>query len=212
MESCLYLLVKLIHGVAYTPLDPEGCPENESLVNKKAASVIAHYSSIMASLVCLWDFSSGSLLDTCEIGAEDLESTEEKRRAITPSLIHALPWFNGSLHCIGQDFIPTCLGTTLSSELLWMVMGVSNLHGSDCASLDRVRLSLVLTKTDLNWVRMVLADTEITEGEKLLRSLLIEKEVFSAAAEAVKTGLNNLVIEKALLCKKEKGNQEEKQK
>lgn len=62
---------------------------------------------------------------------------------------------------------------------------------------------------------MVLADTEteITGWRKIARkfNLLIEKEGFSAAAEAVKTALNNILIKKPVLCRNNR-IQEERQK
>lgn len=102
-----------------------------------------------------------------------------------------------------EAFIPTSLGTTSTSDLLWMVMGVSNLGGSDTASLARVRAISGFGKRSEGSVEhepTMLADSEIPGGEQLLQklqgNLSIEEEVFSRAAEAVKTAMHNLLIKK----------------
>ncbi|KAL7198762.1 hypothetical protein ACSBR2_021127 [Camellia fascicularis] len=130
------------------------------------------------STVRLWDITSGSLLDTCEVGAEAgfLESNgkaDEYGPAITDlcaipigSLVAvAIQGLSGVvlLSCNladkalsvskvisikGEAFMPTSLGTSSSAELLWMVTGVSNLQGFDSTSLARVRAISGFSKTN----------------------------------------------------------------
>lgn len=286
-------------GVVWV-VDLDGFHDNQPLVNKKAAPILAHYCSIITSLeispdghfiisadrdfkirvtvfpktpldgaheiqsfclghtefvsclafvsshenpqgfllsgsgdstVRLWDFTSGSLLDTCDVGVEaglvqsngkegeghfvvtDLcATTDGLLIAVAVQSFSGIMLLSCDLHAktltvarvvpiIGEDFIPTSLGSTFSSELLWMVMGVSNLHGSDCASLARVRvISGFGSKNSESIAPIVLADTEIPGGEQLLQklqgNLSIGKQVFSAAAEALKTAMHNLLIKK----------------
>ncbi|GFZ13614.1 transducin/WD40 repeat-like superfamily protein [Actinidia rufa] len=47
-----------------------GLHETQALSSKKVVPILALYCSIITSLVRLWDMASGSLLDTCEVGAE----------------------------------------------------------------------------------------------------------------------------------------------
>lgn len=82
-------------------------------------------------------------------------------------------------------------------------MGVSSLRGSDSASLARVRAVSGFSKKSEESIDpkpTVLEDSEIPGGEKLLQKLQgklsIEQEVFSRAAEAVKTAMHNLLIKK----------------
>ncbi|KAL6978548.1 hypothetical protein U1Q18_020216 [Sarracenia purpurea var. burkii] len=185
------------------------------------------------STVRLWDITSGSLLDTCEFGAEvglpeNNGKEDECCSAITDlcaipigSLVAvAIQGLSGVvlLSCNLSDktlsiskvisikeeiFIPTSLGTSSSSELLWMVMGVSNLRGFDSASLARVKVISGFTKTNRESGELesnVLEDNEIPGGMQLLEkfqgSVSIKAEVFLAAAETVKTGMRNLLIKK----------------
>ncbi|KAL5561703.1 hypothetical protein UlMin_031450 [Ulmus minor] len=103
----------------------------------------------------------------------------------------------------GGTFIPTSLGTNSSTGLLWMVTGVSNLRGFDNPSLVRVRVIYGFKKSNSVWAQpepSVLEDDEIPGGRKLLEnlqgSLSFDEEVFTAAAEAVKTAMSNLLIKK----------------
>lgn len=121
------------------------------------------------STVRLWDITSGSLLDTCEVGAKSglLESNGGDEGCYTVSDLCTIP--DGNLIAVaiqglrgvmllccelssktlnaikvvsimGESFIPTSLGSGSDAELLWMVTGVSKLSGSDCDSLARVRV------------------------------------------------------------------------
>lgn len=100
-------------------------------------------------------------------------------------------------------FIPTSIGTSSSSDLLWMVTGVSNLQGCSSSSLARVKAIAGFTK--LNQVSgkiesTVLEDKDIPGGmqllEKLQGSVKIEEDVFLAASETLKTAMRNLLIKK----------------
>ncbi|XP_024968344.1 tRNA (guanine-N(7)-)-methyltransferase non-catalytic subunit wdr4 [Cynara cardunculus var. scolymus] len=184
------------------------------------------------STVRLWDFTSGLLLNTCDVGSEVgrlmANGTESNYFAITDlcatcdgsSICVAVQGLPGILLLTcnllaktlsilkvvsinGEDFIPTSIGTSLTSNFLWMVMGVSNLPGFDSSSLARVRIISGLTNCnsesgDQN--HNILEDQQVPGGETLLQqlqgSLSIDKDVFSAAAEAVKTSMRNLLIKK----------------
>ncbi|KAG5567564.1 hypothetical protein RHGRI_002938 [Rhododendron griersonianum] len=188
------------------------------------------------STVRLWDITSGSLLDTCEVGAEagslgfpqSNGKEDECCSAITYlcaipicSLVAvAIQGLSGVvlLSCNlsektlsitqvisikGETFIPTSIGTSSSSDLLWMVTGVSNLQGFNSSSLARVKAISGFTK--LNQVSgeielTVLEDKDIPGGmqllEKLQGSVKIEEDVFLAASETLKTAMRNLLIKK----------------
>ncbi|XP_049411547.1 uncharacterized protein LOC125874626 isoform X1 [Solanum stenotomum] len=121
------------------------------------------------STVRLWDFTCGSLLDTCHVGETGLlqakEGIDDRLLAVTDlcatpggSLIAvAIQSLAGvmllscnlsakSLHFArvvpipGETFIPTSLAAASSSNQLWMVMGASNLCTSHSAPLARVKV------------------------------------------------------------------------
>jgi tRNA (guanine-N(7)-)-methyltransferase subunit TRM82 len=103
----------------------------------------------------------------------------------------------------GEAFIPTSIRTSSSAGLLWMVTGVSNMHGFDQPSLARVRVISGFEKCSLSSPEhepTVLEDNEIPGGDKLLKklqgSVSVEENVFLAAAEAVKTAMSNLLVKK----------------
>ena len=84
-----------------------------------------------------------------------------------------------------------------------MITGVSNLRGSECPSLARVRVISGLKKSNSHSNERepnVMDDNDIPGGAKLLEklqgSLSYGEEVFLAAAEAVKTAMSNLLIKK----------------
>lgn len=100
---------------------------------------------------------------------------------------------------MGGCFIPTSLGTASSADFLWMVTGVSTLHGLDSHSLARVRV-ISGFRISNDHEPTVLQDDEVPGGEKLLEklqgSVSIENKVFSEAAEAVKMAMSKLLIKK----------------
>lgn len=81
-------------------------------------------------------------------------------------------------------------------------MGVSSLNSSDCTSLARVRVLSGFGNSNLKSAEhetLILDDKDVPgEGmlQKLQGTLSIEKQVFAAAAEAVKTAMRNLLIKK----------------
>ncbi|KAI3741885.1 hypothetical protein L1987_59563 [Smallanthus sonchifolius] len=176
--------------------------------------------------VRLWDFASGLLLHTCEVGSQvgnqQTNGAETNLFAVTDlcatsdgsSIFVAVQSLPGILllscnlsaktlsvtrvvSIIEEDFIPTSLGTSLTSDFLWMVMGVSNLPGFSSSSLARVRV-ISGESGDIHY--NILEDNQVPCGEQLLEqlqgSLSIDKDVFSAAAEAVKTSMRSLLIKK----------------
>ncbi|KAK9055768.1 hypothetical protein SSX86_026853 [Deinandra increscens subsp. villosa] len=182
--------------------------------------------------VRLWDFASGLLLHTCEVGSQvgnqEANGTENNHFPVTDlcatsdgsSIFVAVQGLPGILllscnlsaktlsvtrvvSIIEEEFIPTSLGTSLTSDFLWMVMGVSNLPGFNSSSLARLRVISGLTKHNSESgddQYNILEDKQVPCGEQLLQqlqgSLSIDKDVFSAAAEAVKTSMRNLLIKK----------------
>ncbi|OMP05085.1 hypothetical protein COLO4_09064 [Corchorus olitorius] len=184
------------------------------------------------STVRMWDIISGSLLDTCDVGAKaghlKTDASEANYSTITDictipdcTLIAvAFQSLQGImlLSCdlqsqtlsvaklvsiVGESFIPTSLGSSISGGLLWMVTGASKLHGSDVSSLSGVKVISGFKKSSpdsLDQEAVVLEDNEIPGGSKLLEklqgSISIDEKVFLAAAEAVKTAMCNLLIKK----------------
>ncbi|KAL4602955.1 uncharacterized protein LOC142613896 [Castanea sativa] len=181
------------------------------------------------STVRLWDISSGSLLDTCEVGAKaELLESNGKEEECNLAVTDLCTFPDGTLIAVaaqslqgivllscdlstrtlsitrvvsimGEAFIPTSLGMSSSARLLWMVTGVSNLHGFDNPPLARVRIISGFEKSSPG-DPTILEDNEILGGDKLLEklqgSVSVEEKVFLAAAEAVKTAMSNLLVKK----------------
>ncbi|XP_022758260.1 tRNA (guanine-N(7)-)-methyltransferase non-catalytic subunit wdr4 isoform X2 [Durio zibethinus] len=184
------------------------------------------------SSVRMWDIISGSLLDTCEVGAKtgQLESDASEGNFSTVTDICTIP--NCTLiaaaiqslqgimllsydlpsqtlsvakvvSIVGEIFIPTSLGSSISGGLLWMVTGASKLRSFDLSSLSRVKVISGFTKSSPDSSEqepVVLADSEIPGGTKLLEklqgSISIDERLSLAAADAVKTAMCNLLIKK----------------
>lgn len=121
------------------------------------------------STVRLWDNASGSLLDTCEVGAKaGLLHSDQEKEEVLPAVTDLCATSDGSLvaaaiqslpgimllRCnfsarnlsiarvvsvAGETFIPTSIASSSSAPLLWMVMGASSSSTSDSALLTRVR-------------------------------------------------------------------------
>ncbi|ESQ36616.1 hypothetical protein EUTSA_v10007706mg [Eutrema salsugineum] len=178
------------------------------------------------STVRLWDITSGSLLDTCEITtltghSESNESEPPAQVTVTDictisnsSLAAvAIQSFQGTLllscdllaHTLsitkvikipGESFIPTSISVSTSTRLLWMVSGASNLPGSNHPGFSRVR-AISLVETEPS---SILEDEQIPGGSKLLEQLqgkvAIEESVMSAAAEAVREAMSSLLMKK----------------
>ncbi|KAK4775163.1 hypothetical protein SAY86_010098 [Trapa natans] len=181
------------------------------------------------STVRLWDITTGSLLDTCEVGAKAglLESNEKEEGnfyAVTDlsavpectTIAVAIQSFKGIilLSCnisvkslsitkmislSGEAFIPTCLGISMSENVLWMIMGISKLQGLDCSSLIRIR-AISGIKQSNEEEPIVLEDSEVPGGKKLLDklqgSISIQENAYLAASEALKKAMSSLLIKK----------------
>ncbi|KAL9256729.1 tRNA (guanine-N(7)-)-methyltransferase non-catalytic subunit wdr4-like protein [Drosera capensis] len=179
------------------------------------------------STVRLWDFVSGSLLCTCDVGAKAGLSMESHPAVTDLSASHdgslvavATQSFQGvlliscnlsaeSLSVVkvvsfpGETFVPTKLASGSSAELLWMVSGVSSLPGAKASCLARVKVASGFNRTaeDSHEDELTLLDdSEITGGEKLLEklqgSMRVESELLSAAADAVRAAMSNLLMKK----------------
>ncbi|KAK6164655.1 hypothetical protein DH2020_001519 [Rehmannia glutinosa] len=164
------------------------------------------------STVRLWDYASGTLLDTCDVGAKaGLLNSNQGQEEMVPAVTDLCAASDGSLVAVAiqrwlllkETFIPTSIGASFSIPLLWMVMGASSLHNTDSTLLARVRVISGFGSNQSESVShetSVLEDTEIPGGEPLLQELQgklsIGEEAFSTAAEAVKTAMRNLLIKK----------------
>lgn len=182
------------------------------------------------STVRLWDITSGSLLDTCEVGAKagHLEFNRSDEGYSTVTDLCQIP--NSTLVAVatqslqgivllswdisaqtlsvakvvsikGENFVPTSLGCSSSSGLLWMVTGAANLPGFDHPPASRVKVISGFKKSSPEPVESdVLEDNDMPGGVKLLEKLQgsasVEEEVFVAVAEAVKTAMCKLLIKK----------------
>ncbi|KAM1805416.1 hypothetical protein ACFX12_031170 [Malus domestica] len=159
------------------------------------------------------DISSGSLLNTCNIrekaGLLESNGIEECHGAVTDlctipdSTLVAVAVQRQVVSIEGDAFIPTSLGTSLSSGLLWMVTGASNLHDSQYPCMARVKAISGVKETSPDSVEhgpIVLKDAEIPGGEKLLQKLQgrvsFDDNFFLTAAEALKISMSNLLIKK----------------
>ncbi|KAK9281044.1 hypothetical protein L1049_003936 [Liquidambar formosana] len=164
------------------------------------------------STVRLWDITSGSLLHTCEVGAEAglLESNGREGQCYpaitdlcaTPDCTLIAVAIQRQCHCSLQGVMLISCDFPTRTLSVAKVTGVSNLCG-DSPSLARVRVISGFKKSNLDSIEhepIVLEDNAIPVGEKLLEklqgSVFIEEKVLSAAAEAVKTAMCNLLIKK----------------
>lgn len=165
------------------------------------------------STVRLWDFTSGSLLDTCDFGSKvGLLQSNGKEEEGLPAVTDLCPISNGSLVAVaiqnlsgilllscnlssrklsivkvvsipGETCIPTSLGAALSEPMLWMIMGASSLRVSDSACLARVRVISKLSGVGLQ-EETILDDSEIPGGQPLLEKL---QGNLSVGEEAIST-------------------------
>ncbi|WZZ19908.1 hypothetical protein YC2023_121295 [Brassica napus] len=135
------------------------------------------------STVRLWDVTSGSLLNTCEVStmAGHLESNESKPVQVTVTDICAIP--NSSSAAV------------TSTRLLWMVSGASN-GSNHPTGYSRVRVTSGIETEPSS----VLEDEQIPGGTKLLEQLQgkvsVEESVMSATAEAVRAAMSSLLMKK----------------
>ncbi|KAK7843910.1 hypothetical protein CFP56_011813 [Quercus suber] len=93
-----------------------------------------------------------------------------------------------------MDFIPTSQRMISSAGLLWMVMGVSNLHGFLITLLWPKRSLGSTDDEPMSWniMRFLVEINCLRSGRKVS----VEEKVFLAAAEAVKTAMSNLLVKK----------------
>ncbi|CAF2308943.1 unnamed protein product [Brassica napus] len=168
------------------------------------------------STVRLWDVTSGSLLNTCEVStmAGHLESNESKPVQVTVTDICAIPnsssaavsiqrqvYFQGivllkcdlSSHTLSIAKFHPPLST--STRLLWMVSGASN-GSNHPTGYSRVRVTSGIETEPSS----VLEDEQIPGGTKLLEQLQgkvsVEESVMSATAEAVRAAMSSLLMKK----------------
>ncbi|KAG6434957.1 hypothetical protein SASPL_106602 [Salvia splendens] len=171
------------------------------------------------STVRLWDYNSGSLLDTCEIGTKaGLSNSNQKQEDALPAVTDLCETCDGSMvaaaiqrtlsiakvvSIAGETFIPTSISAASSVPLLWMVMGASSLSATDSTLLARVRVVSGLGADHSEPIvpeTSVVEDKEVPGGEPLLQALqgrlTINEEASLTTAEAVKTAMHNLLIKK----------------
>ncbi|XP_074316744.1 uncharacterized protein LOC141652998 [Silene latifolia] len=178
------------------------------------------------STVCLWDITSGSLLSSSEVGK--YVGTEDHQLPAAVTDICATP--DGSLVAVAiqslqgilmmscdlsnktlnilevvsiqeEAFFPTSLKMS-SENKLWMVLGASNLPGSNPGSFTRLKVTSDIKKgsCDDSIEAKGLKDDEIPGGEPLLEklqgSVAIESSVISAVSDAVNVAMTNLLRKK----------------
>ncbi|KAL5210144.1 hypothetical protein ABZP36_005767 [Zizania latifolia] len=187
------------------------------------------------STVRLWDYINGCLLDTCQIQdkvGELLEpnETEDSNLAIADicptndgSLVAvAIQSLNGImlLACdliakklsfikvitIEKCYIPTSLASSFSADLLWTVMGASNMPNQAASQLlTRVKIIPHFKKDTLasaDHVPTVLEDSEVPHGEKLLLALqgsldiAKQEEVLASVLAALKVSMYKMLVKK----------------
>ncbi|KAL3849820.1 hypothetical protein ACJIZ3_011702 [Penstemon smallii] len=142
------------------------------------------------STVRLWDYASGSLLDTCDVGAEA-----------------------GNLHSNGkqEDILSAVTDLCVTSEGSLVAVAIQSLPGIMILKCNPYTRTLSVAKghfwlhykndsESLESDKLVLADKEVPGGELLLQALqgklTIGNEAFVMAAEAVQTSMRNLLIKK----------------
>ncbi|KAG6400807.1 hypothetical protein SASPL_137650 [Salvia splendens] len=190
-----------------------------TLIDNSNHSLFQANLDLLVLKVRLWDYASGSLLDTCELGTKaGLLNSNQKEEEVLPAVTDLCETSDGSLvaaaiqrtltiakviSVAGETFIPTSIAAASSVPLLWMVMGASSLSATDSALLARVRVVSGFGTDHSESIvpeSLVIEDKELPGGEPLLQALqgklTIGEEAFSTAAEAVKTAMRNLLIKK----------------
>lgn len=150
------------------------------------------------STVRLWDYASGCLLSTCDVGAAALLDMSAGDQEPFPAVTDMSAASDGSVIAVAvQDlrgvvllgcdlvaraltvakivsmevpFIPTCIGMGLAAEYLWLVTGASNLPSSPDSVVVRVKvISGLLKGNEVDPI--VLEDDAVPGGQKLLEKL-----------------------------------------
>ncbi|RID40095.1 hypothetical protein BRARA_J00162 [Brassica rapa] len=154
------------------------------------------------STVRLWDVTSGSLLNTCEVStmAGHLESNESKPVQVTVTDICAIPNSSSAAVSIQSFQGIVLLKCDLSSHTL-SIAKVIKIPGESfipraSSGYSRVRvISYIETEPS-----SVLEDEQIPGGTKLLEQLQgkvsVEESVMSATAEAVRAAMSSLLMKK----------------
>jgi len=186
------------------------------------------------STVRLWDYINGCLLDTCQVRdkmGELLEpnETDDSSLAIADiclsndgSLVAvAIQSFNGVmlLACdvvekklsflkvitMEKSYIPTSLASNFSSELLWTVMGASNMPNQASSQLLTCLRIIPCFQKDLissDNSPAVLEDSAIPHGEKLLLALqgsldiVKQEEVLASVLAVLKVSMHKMLVKK----------------
>ncbi|EER90882.1 hypothetical protein BDA96_01G096200 [Sorghum bicolor] len=187
------------------------------------------------STVRLWDYVNGCLLDTFQVrdkmgellGPNEADDSSLAIADICPSIdgslvAVAIQSFSGVmlLACdlvgkklsflkvitMEKSYIPTSLASSLSSELLWTVMGASNMPNQASSHLlTRLRIIPCFQKDRLSSSDAgpaTLEDGEVPHGEKLLLALqgsldvTKQEEVLASVLAALKVSMHKMLVKK----------------
>ncbi|XP_066386133.1 uncharacterized protein [Miscanthus floridulus] len=187
------------------------------------------------STVRLWDYVNGCLLDTFQVrdkmgellGPNETDDSSLAIADICPSndgslVAVAIQSFSGVmlLACdlagkklsflkvitMEKSYIPTSLASSLSSELLWTVMGASNMPNQASSHLlTRVRIITSFQKDRLSSDDAgpaTLEDSDVQHGEKLLLALqgsldvTKQEEVLASVLAALKVSMHKMLVKK----------------
>uniref|UniRef100_A0A453LSL4 Uncharacterized protein n=1 Tax=Aegilops tauschii subsp. strangulata TaxID=200361 RepID=A0A453LSL4_AEGTS len=101
-----------------------------------------------------------------------------------------------------KSYIPTSLAYSSSADLLWTVMGASNMPNQATSQLlTRVRI-IPRSQKDLSADPAVLEDSEVPHGEKLLLALQgsldasKQEEVLAAVLAALRVSMHKMLVKK----------------
>uniref|UniRef100_A0A0D3FP09 Uncharacterized protein n=1 Tax=Oryza barthii TaxID=65489 RepID=A0A0D3FP09_9ORYZ len=185
--------------------------------------------------VRLWDYINGCLLDTCQVRdkvGELLEPNETEDNNL--SVADICPTNDGSLVAVAiqslngvmllacdliakklsflkvvtteKCYIPTSLSSSFSADLLWTVMGASNMPNQATSQLcTRLKIIPHFKKDPLagcDHVPTVLEDSEVPHGEKLLLALqgsldiAKQEEVLASVLAALKVSMHKMLVKK----------------
>ncbi|KAF6140003.1 hypothetical protein GIB67_020394 [Kingdonia uniflora] len=167
------------------------------------------------STVRLWDFTSGSLLSTCEVGVQaGLVESNGKDEVLCPAVTDICASPDGSVVAVaiqrqivtmGDIFSPTSLDMGSFGMHIWLVTGASNLPSFDSASLACVKVVSGFQKDSPHFTEhgpVMLENNDIPGGDKLLEtmqgsiSIENERKALGTAIEAVKKAMHNLLIKR----------------
>ncbi|CAD6206620.1 unnamed protein product [Miscanthus lutarioriparius] len=187
------------------------------------------------STVRLWDYVNGCLLDTFQVrdkmgellGPNETDDSSLAIADICPSndgslVAVAIQSFSGVmlLACdlvgkklsflkvitMEKSYIPTSLASSLSSELLWTVMGASNMPNQASSHLlTRVRIITSFQKDRLSSDDAgpaTLEDSDVPHDEKLLLALqgsldvTKQEEVLASVLAALKVSMHKMLVKK----------------